>query len=421
MAIGPIWGSIPAGSCDLTACPLGGGAPQLEHAYFVVLTEVSKDNLEVAERLDGFGAYGQRHGNRVHHHLAPQGHTGAQSASSIGNRSSDQRRSGLGIAFGQVAAQLAGRDGCAVHGFDFHPHTGLDHRQILGKDVEDDRRLGRIGDDIERAVAGHIARVATSFGDHTADGGIDRIDLQALTRLDARQQLPPLDIVAHGLGHSDDAPRKLTTDFRTGRWIECDGAEQFARLADRRRTRGHYLNAASLGRLGRNMRAAFGTGVFPDVALAVFDRDHLDVEAVGFLDHTLSGNELAFGLEGETVHRAPQSPERHGQLHGPRIDRLAATRGIDPELRLLPGFEHRDLNGKIAILEEAPAIWAFLGFGPLLAMFRGCRIGTTGGKREGESKCLDSGGKADDFHCTSSPAATSKRPVSRSIWDRMSR
>ena len=169
------------------------------------------------------------------------------------------------------------------------------------------------------------------------------------------------------------------------------------------------------------MRAAFGTGVFPDVPLAVFDRDHLDVEAVGFLDHALTGKELAFGLESKSVDLAPQSPERHGQLHGPRIDRLATSAGIDPELRFLPGFEHCDLNGKIAILQETPAVGALLGFGPLLAMFRGCRTGTTGGKREGKSECRDSGGETDVFHCTSSPATTSKRPVSRSIWDRMSR
>ena len=169
------------------------------------------------------------------------------------------------------------------------------------------------------------------------------------------------------------------------------------------------------------MRAAFGTGVFPDVPLAVFDRDHLDVEAVGFLDHALPGKELAFGLEGKGVDLAPQSPERHGQLHGPRIDRFAAARGIDPELRFLPGFKHRDLNGKIAILQEAPAVGAFLGFGSLLAMFCGCRIGTAGGKRDGECECRDDGGKTNVSHCTSSPATTSKRPVSRSIWDRMSR
>jgi hypothetical protein len=153
-------------------------------------------------------------------------------------------------------------DGLTVHCLDLTRMPGWISARS-GKDVEHHRRLRRIGNDIERSVAGHVAGIAVALGNHAADGRIDRIDLQALARLDARKQLAPPDIVAHRLGDADDASGKLPADLRAPGGRKLDGAEQLARFADHRGTGSLDHYAIGLGQLGRDPGLALGAGIFP--------------------------------------------------------------------------------------------------------------------------------------------------------------
>lgn len=170
------------------------------------------------------------------------------------------------------------------------------------------------------------------------------------------------------------------------------------------------------------MRLAFRACVFHSWRWPFSGRDHFNVETVRLLDDALPGKKPAFRLEGEGIDLASEPPERHAQLNAPGIDRLAATRGIDAELRFLPGFEDRDLDREIAIPEDTPPLGPFSASLPLPPCSAGAEPDPQAASGTASARCRDHGCKTTGSHCTSSPAtAASKRPVSRSIWDKMSR
>ena len=114
------------------------------------------------------------------------------------------------------------------------------------------------------------------------------------------------------------------------------------------------------------------------MAFAALDRDDLNIEAMRFLDHTLSGQIILLGLERENVDLTAQPLERHRQLHGLCIYWLAVLCRINPELRRHTVLEYGHFNREVAILQKSAVVRPLCGFA-FLAMFPGRVAAATAG------------------------------------------
>ena len=66
-----------------------------------------------------------------------------------------------------------------------------------------------------------------------------------------------------------------------------------------------------LGYVAQEVMVGLAIGFAARLAFAAFDRDNLDIEAVGFLDHALACQIVLLGLERERIDLTAQPLERH--------------------------------------------------------------------------------------------------------------
>ena len=152
------------------------------------------------------------------------------------------------------------------------------------------------------------------------------------------------------------------------------------------------------------------------MAFAAFDRDNLDIEAVGFLDHALACQIVLLGLERERIDLTAQPLERHCQLHGLGIDWFAVLCRINPELRRHTVLEDGYFNREVAIFQKSAVVRPFRWFAFLAMLLGGFAAAVTGCQRCDDKKRYGKPGDDCLFHgLVPLSAAASKRPVSRSI------
>jgi hypothetical protein len=132
---------------------------------------------------------------------------------------------------------------------------------------------------------------------------------------------------------------------------------------DQARAGGFRFDAGGLGAVGRDLHAALVALIVPAVGGAGVLGLHGDIEGVRLRHRAVAAQEILLRLESKHVALAIQAGERDGELHLSERHRLAADGGPGVVLRRHAVLEDRQLHGKVAVGEQAPAVRTLGGFG----------------------------------------------------------